>query len=153
MLDELLAVDRTIFEYWGHAASYLPMQDYRFYLPRMQSYFNPTGKWERDIYQKVGHMLQHVLERVRAEGPLTSKSFEPPPGEKREGWWDWKPAKVALELLFWRGELMIAERRNFQRVYDLTERVLPDWVDRTVPDDEQLGQFLVRRALTTSIMS
>jgi uncharacterized protein YcaQ len=147
MLDELLAVDRTVFEYWGHAASYLPMKDYRFYLPRMKSYFDPKSKWERERYEKVSHMLQPVLERVRQEGPLTSKAFEPPPGERREGWWDWKPAKIALELLFWRGELMIAERRNFQKVYDLTERVLPAEVDVTVPTDEELGEFLVRRAL------
>jgi uncharacterized protein YcaQ len=92
--------------------------------------------------------LEPVLERIRDEGPLSSKDFEPPPGTKRGTWWDWKPAKVALELLFSRGELMITQRRNFQRVYDLTERVLPADVDVRFPDNAELGRFLVRRALT-----
>jgi len=53
-----------------------------------------------------------------------------------------------LELLFWRGDLMIKERHNFQRVYDLTERVLPEWVDVTMPTGVELGLFLVRKAVT-----
>ena len=55
---------------------------------------------------------------------------------------------MVLELLFWHGELMITERRNFTRVYDLTERVLPDDVDSRMPDNDELGRFLVRRALS-----
>jgi uncharacterized protein YcaQ len=123
------------------------MDDYRYYLPLMQSYFDPKNKWEQDRYARCGHLMQPVLERIRAEGPLTSKDFKPAPGERRGTWWDWKPAKVALELLMWRGDLMVTERRNFQRVYDLTERVLPSGVDKSMPDDQELGSFLVRRAL------
>lgn len=147
MLHELQAADRGVFEYWGHAASYLPMSDYRYYLPKMQSYHNPQGKWEQQLLAKSGHLLEPVLKRVREEGPLTAQDFEPAAGKKRAGWWDWKPAKAALELLFWRGDLMIAERRNFQRVYDLRERVLPQGVDTSMPDEGELGAFLVRRAL------
>jgi uncharacterized protein YcaQ len=148
MLHELQAKDRRVFEYWGHAASYLPMSDYRYYLPRMRGFNDPKNKWEKQRLEKHGHLMDPVLERIRQEGPLTSKDFVPPPGTKRGTWWDWKPAKVALELLFWRGDLMITERRNFQRVYDLTERVLPDDIDTSLPDDDELGQFLVRRALS-----
>jgi len=61
--------------------------------------------------------------------------------------WDWKPAKFALEYLFWRGDLMISERRNFQKVYDLTERVLPEGIDLTVPDEAETARYLVLRAL------
>jgi uncharacterized protein YcaQ len=147
MLYDLQAKDRRIFEYWGHAASYLPMSDYRYYLPRMQAYHDPKGKWEKERLEKYGHWIKPVLKRVLKEGPLSSKDFEPT-GKKGGPWWDWKPAKAALELLFWRGELMITERRNFHRVYDLTERVLPKGVDTCVPDDDELGQFLVRRALS-----
>jgi uncharacterized protein YcaQ len=148
MLHELQAHDRRIFEYWGHAASYLPMSDYRYYLPRMRRFRSPKSKWERQRLEKHGHLMEPVLERIREEGPLTSKDFEPPPGTKRGEWWDWKPSKVALELLFGRGELMVTERRNFQRVYDLTERVLPDDVDTRFPQDDDLGDFFVRRALS-----
>jgi len=147
MLHELQAEDRRIFEYWGHAASYLPISDYRYYRPRMQSFNNPDSKWAKRRLEQCGHLMQPILARIREEGPLSSKDFAAPEGSKRQGWWDWKPAKIALELLFWRGELMISERRNFQRVYDLTERVLPDDVDTRMPDQAELGQFYVRRAL------
>jgi uncharacterized protein YcaQ len=147
MLHELQAEDRRIFEYWGHAASYLPITDYRFYLPRMRGFLEPHQKWEKRRLEKYSHMMKPVLERIRAEGPLGSKDFTPPKDAKRGTWWDWRPAKVALELLFWRGELMITERRKFARIYDLTERVLPNGVDMRMPDEEELGRFLVRRAL------
>ncbi len=148
MLHELQANERTIFEYWGHAASYLPMSDYRYYLPRMRYASDPNEKWEKQRMKKYGHLMKPVFEEIRKNGPMSSRDFEERSGRKRGGWWDWRPTKVALELLFWRGEIMITERRNFQKVYDLTERVLPEWVDTTYPDDEELGRFLVKRALT-----
>ncbi len=147
MLHELQVQDRRVFEYWGHAASYLPMSDFRYYLPRKRSYKDPRSKWENDRLEKYGHLMEPVLDRIRKEGPLASKDFDPPPGTKRGTWWDWKPSKIALEMLFWRGELMITERNNFQKVYDLTERVLPEDVDTRMPEDCELGRFLVRRAL------
>jgi len=148
MLEELQSVDWQIFEYWGHAASYLPMQDYRFYLPRMKSFHDPIGKWEKDRRDKYGHLMQPILERIRNEGPLSSKDFELPEGKKRkEGWWDWHGMKTALELLYWQGDLMVAARNSFHKVYDLTESVLPVGIDTTFPSDEELGRFLVIRAL------
>ena len=148
MLYELLAHDRRVYEYWGHAASYLPMSDFRYTLPLKEKFRRPpTRKWEQERLAKCGHMLEPVMERIREEGPLRSRDFDPPPGERRGTWWDWKPAKTALELLFWRGDLMISERRGFQRVYDLAERVLPADVDTRMPDDNELGRFLIRRAL------
>ncbi|MBN1889629.1 MAG: YcaQ family DNA glycosylase [Thermoflexales bacterium] len=146
MLNELLK-ERRVFEYWGHAASYLPMSDYRYYLPLKRSFQSPSHPWFQRRMEQCGHLMAPVLERIRQEGPLGSKDFTPPPGTPRGTWWNWKPAKIALELLFWRGDLMVAERRNFQRVYDLTERVLPEGVDTRVPDQAELGRFLVRRAL------
>ena len=93
-----------------------------------------------------GRLMKEVLKRIREEGPLGSADFSDPEG-KRGPWWGWKPAKGALEMLFNTGELMISERRNFQRVYDLTERVLPQGIDTTEPDEDELGRFIVRRAL------
>jgi len=148
MLHELQSIDRRVFEYWGHAASYLPISDYRYYLPRMRSHQRPRNKWQRDRFEQHGHLMAPVLERIRAEGPLGSIDFNPPPDAKRGTWWDWKPAKIALEMLFDRGELMITERRNFKRIYDLTERVLPSDIDTRYPNDDELGRFLVRRALS-----
>jgi len=146
MLHDLQAVDRRIFEYWGHAHSYLPMNDYRFYLPRMKAFNDPKDKWVKERFVKFKHLLAPVKERIAKEGPLSSRDFQS--DKPRQGtWWDWGPAKIALELLFWLGELMITERRNFQRIYDLTERVLPPGTDTTYPSDTELGRFLVHRAL------
>jgi uncharacterized protein len=147
MLHELMADDRRIFEYWAHAASYIPMTDYRYYLPLMIRYRTAKIAWAQDLLAKHGHLMSEILDRIRKEGPLSSKDFKPPPGMKRGTWWDWKPAKMVLELLFWQGELMITCRRNFQRVYDLTERVLPQGTDTRIPDTSELAGFFVLRAL------
>ena len=125
MLHELQSRDRRVFEYWGHAASYLPTTDYRYYIPMMRSFADPKSKWVQGRFKKYGHLMKPILERIRKEGALSSRNFETLTDKSRGTWWDWRPSKVALELLFWKGDLMITERRNFQRVYDLTERVLP----------------------------
>jgi len=148
MLNELLSVDRKIFEYWGHAMSYLPMSDYRHYIRQMKRFHDPYSKWEKERLAKYGHLMKPALERIRAEGPLSSKDFESIPVTERKMWENPKPFKVALEMLFWQGEIMVSERRNFQRVFDLTERVLPDDTDTTTPTDDEVGRFLVRRALS-----
>jgi uncharacterized protein YcaQ len=145
MLHELQAQDRRVFEYWAHAASYVHMCDYCYYLPRMRQAFDPYSKWERGRLEQFGHLMEPALERIRQEGPLGSKDFVTgsTQGTPRER----NPSKVALEMLFARGQLMVTERRGFQKIYDLTERVLPADVDTRVPDDDELGQFFVRRAL------
>ncbi len=150
MLHELQARDRRVFEYWGHAHSYLPMCDYRYYLPRMRAFEDPQGKWEKERFEKCGRYMKPVLERVRKEGPLSSRDFGPPKPDNRTSGWGglrWNPTKAALGLLFLRGDLMVTERRGFERVFDLTERVLPNNTDTRFPDNDELGRFLVRRGL------
>ena len=70
-------------------------------------------------------VAEQVLAHIRDNGHARSSAFQKPGGHEG-GWWNWKPAKVALEAYFNTGDLMIARRHNFQRVYDLRERVLPD---------------------------
>jgi uncharacterized protein YcaQ len=147
MLHDLQAVRRGVFEYWAHAMSYLPMADYRFSLPRMLQFRDPDHPWRKWIGSRQKLPLDLVLRRIRAEGPLAAKDFAHPAGRRRGTWWDWKPDKSALELLFWQGELMITERRNFQKVYDLTERVLPPRIDTRVPGTREIAEYVVRRAL------
>jgi len=146
MLHELLAQDRRVFEYWSHAASYIPICDYRYYLPRMHAIAEKTET--RQWLEQNAQLVQDVIERIRREGALGSTDFSAPRGHKRSSWWDWKPAKKALEMLFSTGELMIAERRNFQRIYDLKERVLPTGTDVTEPERSEIAIFAVRRAMT-----
>ncbi len=136
MLDALQQ-DREVFEYWSHAAAYLPIDDYRFYLPMMQGY---AKKYE--VNQKFASQIRA---RLLTEGPLQSRDFESSGGHKSGGWWDWKPAKVALDQLFLGGELMISRRENFQKVYDLTERVLPSHVDQQFPTQPEWGHYFAER--------
>ncbi len=141
-LNELLEKDKTIFEYWSHAASYLPMRDYRFSLPRKKAYSEGKSHW----FDQDKSINQDVLDRIKAEGPLQSKDFE----HKREtaaNWWEWKPAKKALEQLFMEGKLMIARRQGFQKVYDLTERVLPSSVNTSFPDTLEYIEHLIKKAV------
>lgn len=140
MLHNLQSNRREVFEYWFHAAAYLPMDDYRYYLPIMKGYR------ETRVIDKKFRKL--IMARIRGEGPLMSKDFEAPPGHKSGGWWDWKPAKRAMESLFFAGELMIRERKGFQKVYDLAENVLPDHVEQSLPTAQERGHYYVRRMLT-----
>ncbi|MGB7538448.1 MAG: crosslink repair DNA glycosylase YcaQ family protein [Anaerolineales bacterium] len=147
MLHGLQAIDRTVFEYWAHAMAYLPMTDYRYVLYRMKQFQDAEHPWLQYHSGRGGLPLESVLKRIRGEGALTARDFKGPDDRKRGSWWDWAPAKSALELLFWRGELMISERRNFQKVYDLTERVLPPGTDTRIPDERETAEHLIRQAL------
>jgi uncharacterized protein YcaQ len=144
-LHALAYEDRRIFEGWGHAMCYMPMDHYRFLTAsrkwRAQRRANNEG-W----YNRVGSdVVDAVLERIKREGPLGSSDFE---GKKpSKGWWGWKPSKLALESLFGSGELMVTRREGFQRIYDLTERVLPGWVDTTEPTEEERRRFFFTRTL------
>lgn len=136
-IDQLLE-DKQIFEYWSHAASYLPMVDFRYSLPRKHSIAEGNKHWF-DIDKKD---MASVLERIKSEGPLQAKDFKDTRATKT-GWWDWKPAKKALEQLFMVGELMVVKRQGFQKVYDLTERVLPANINTCRPSEEEYFQHLI----------
>ena len=141
-LDRLLE-ERKVFEYWAHAAAWLPMRDFRFSLPQKRA----IASGERDHwYPRNQKLMNEVLRRIRDEGPLMAKDFEHH-GTKKTAEWQSKPAKEALEYLFMQGDLMIPERRNFHKVYDLTERVLPPDCDLVRPGPEEHARFLIRRFL------
>lgn len=137
-----LVEEGQLFEYWTHAASYLPMCDYRFTLPRKLAIARgEQNHW----YRRDFGLMEAVLKRITAEGPLKAKDFE---GDgSRSGDWKSKPAKRALECLFMQGDLMISSRENFHKVYDLTERVLPEGVDTREPDWEEMGRYLIKSYL------
>ena len=131
---------RQLYEGWGHAACILPLEHYRYHrwrtIPDFSAWWNQDGNRE---------LTDQTLERIRAEGGLRVGDFEYQ-GPKRNPWYDWKPSKTALEALFAAGDLMIADRVNFQRVYDIKERVLPDWVDAVPADSEEGRRFCVEQA-------
>lgn len=139
---------RRLFEYWWHAACYLPVEAYRYALPTMRWYQEGGGRRNPAFLDKEGSqdVVEHVLERIHEEGGLRAADFEHDRKE-RGTWWDWKPAKRALEYLYDRGDLMITNRVNFQRVYDLRERVLPDWVDTSEPTAEEAVRYRLESAV------
>ncbi len=137
--DDLAAA--PVFEYWAHAAAYLSWRDFPHTLPRKERIRAQGHDWFRAEQAEAAK----VLERIRAEGPLLARDFEA--AGKTEGWWDWKPAKRALEYLFQAGELMVAARRGFQKVFDLTERVLPPGTATRTPTGDEHARWYAERAL------
>jgi uncharacterized protein YcaQ len=148
--ERLVYQRRAGFEYWGHAASFLPIEHYRLFLPRMER-MRQTGRgWWADSRAKNAHLYQPVLDRVRAEGPLAASAFREPGGTRRGTWWDWAPAKDVLEDLFDQGTVMVHDRVRFERRYDLTERVLPAGLDLSTPAPQESAlklTMLAARAL------
>ncbi|GGZ97052.1 hypothetical protein GCM10008090_01640 [Arenicella chitinivorans] len=144
-LDQLLQ-RRKVFEYWSHAAAYLPIADYRFSLPRKRQFASGQRHW----HPKNDKLTAEVLQRIQSEGPLRSSDLANQAMPKGTGWWDWKPTKVALEQLFMEGELMVSQRVGFQKVYDLTERVLPSNVATDMPTEADYAHHLINRFLTTN---
>jgi len=139
--------DRRGFEYWGHMASWLPMAEYRYFLPRMMRMREVSRGWWLQARTENAALYPEVLERVRAEGPLGAAAFEDPRGG-RGTWWDWKPAKLVLEDLLDQGLLMCSERTaGFARIYDLAERVLPPGLDTTDPGQLAASRHLLLRGL------
>ena len=145
-LDELLA-EGKLFEYWSHAACFLPIEDYSLYRRLMLEGREKTRSWFEAHPQEV----ERVLAQVRERGAVRSAEFERADG-RGGGWWDWKPEKRALEHLFAAGELMISRRDpNFHRVYDLRERVLeralPGWEDALAPTHEEVRRVFALKAV------
>jgi uncharacterized protein YcaQ len=145
-LDELLA-EGELFEYWSHAASFIPIEDYGLYRRFMLEGREKSRAWFSAHPQEVGRVLAHV----REGGPVRSAEFERTDG-RAGGWWEWKPEKRALEHLFAAGELMISRRDpSFHRVYDLRERVLeralPGWDDARAPSYREVQRTLALRAV------
>lgn len=141
MLDKLQGKDRKVFEHWSHAMSYLPMEHYRFSLPLMAR--QKESLHEEGFYKENKRLFADILDRIKKEGALSSKDFEAPENHKSNGWWSWKPAKEALERLFWTGELLVSHRKGFQKFYDLPERIIPKSIDTSMPSKEELFRHKV----------
>jgi uncharacterized protein YcaQ len=144
-LDELLA-ERQLFEYWAHEACFLPIEYFGLMRHRM---LDPDGmgwKFRGDWVAKHRTELDKVIAHLRAQGAARSADFERRAGAVA-GWWEWKPEKRALESLFTMGEVMVARRQSFQRVYDLRERVHPSWSDDMLPSREEAERQLILNAV------
>jgi len=129
LLERLLERERVLFEHWTHDASAIPTVWYPQWKPRFELYRRKVLShpwWRERVGPNPEKAVDHVRERIVHEGPLMTKDFEDErPAGTDKTWWGWKPHKAALEYLWRTGELAIARRINFHKVYDLAERVLP----------------------------
>ena len=142
MINQML-VDGDIFEYWTHAAAFIPIDDFRFSLPYKHAIKNGQVHWYKSPDKKL---MGELLARIRSDGPLRSRDLETK-ANKRSGWWDLKPAKKALEQLYMEGELMVSNREGFQKTYDLTERVLPSHINSQFPNIEEFAMHIIDQQL------
>ena len=141
---------RRLFEYWAHAACIIPLASYRWFMPMMRRRAAGRGTWHRNWVAdpENARFVETLLDRVRTDGPARPADFRT--GKRAPGsWWNWDDAKIALEHLYDIGSLAISNRVNFQRIYDVRERVMPQWVDRSEPTEES-G---LRRLLEISMQS
>ncbi len=128
LLQTLLEQDRRLFENWTHDAAMIPTQWYPYWQPRFtqeRQRMQRSGHWQRRLGPKAQQILARVRHQVQHNGPVMSRDFT---DERKPGggtWWGWGPSKTALEYLWRTGELAVCQRLNFQKAYDLTERVIP----------------------------
>jgi len=143
-LDQTLA-EGDLFEGWAHAACFLPREDYPLHRGLALARGTEDGypvEWVRNNQLSLERVLQHV----RENGETRSVEFERQDGRKG-AWWDWKIEKQALEYWLSRGDLMVRRRENFQRVYDLRDRVMPDWREELAAQPEEAEKALALQAV------
>ncbi|WPP87054.1 winged helix-turn-helix domain-containing protein [Acinetobacter pittii] len=139
-----LVGERQIFEYWYHAASYLPMKDYRYALPTMMSVRNGESRYFNKGDQ---HLMNEILARVRAEGKIRLRDIDKNNKKSLGNWWNTGPGRRAFEQLYMQGDLMICERNGMEKVFDLTERCLPENIDLSMPTLYEYAQYLFNNTL------
>ncbi len=141
LLDRLLYPERRVFEYWAHAASIIPMDEYRYYRPKMLRYAEHMWSGDRAWMEENEATVRRTLDHVRERGPVASADFERQPEARRTAPWTWygsKDSRRALEILWTTGELMVHSRRAGQKVYDPRERILAEAFGAGVPRDDEL---------------
>jgi uncharacterized protein YcaQ len=150
LLDRLTFDRRSGFvEYWAHQASVIPIEDW------------PLWGWRRDYYRnrayttwssKNGAMLDFLRAELAEKGPMTAGQVEHVENRGTGSWWGWSEVKTGLEVLFMRGEVVAAGRRNFERSYDLVERRIPaDLLDREIPEADSVRQLVLASARALGI--
>ena len=147
-LKPLLEQGRALFEHWTHDASILPIALF----PHWQHRFardthrlrDNWRSWFRDGYEAK---FDEILTRIAKDGPVTSTDVGVGEARGKGGWWDWHPSKTALEWLWRTGALSITRRDGFQKVYDLTERVIPDCHRTATPDINETTNWACNSAL------
>jgi uncharacterized protein len=141
-LGELQAEGR-IYEFLTRDLGYIPMNEFRFSILIHNSF---STKWD-SLSQAEINLMRKILERISREGPMAANDFENDRVTKSSGWWDWRPSKIALERLHLTGKLMTTRKKDFHKLYDLTDNVIPVHIDKTKPSKEEFARQLIFRSL------
>lgn len=134
-----LVREQQIFEYWYHAASYLPMRDFRYAIPSMTAIRNGESRY---FSRGDQHLMNEILARVKSEGKIRLRDIDKKNKNNSGGWWNSGPGRRSFEQLFMQGDLMICERNGMEKVYDLTERCIPTGIDLSTPTLAEYAQYL-----------
>src|SRR3954469_6514968 len=138
---------RRLFEYWGHEASLMPVAWHPLLRWRMDRAADDAWGGMRRLMRDHPDVVARVLEHVRERGPVAASALVEERPKRSGPWWDWSDVKRACEWLFWSGQITSARRRNFERLYDMPERVLPrEVVTAATPDVDVAQRELVRVA-------
>lgn len=138
-----LSEEGRIYEYFTSDAGYLPMHEFRFSLPVKQAFKTQ----DKPNTPAVTNLMKQMMDQVERDGAVRVSDFDNDRQEASSGWWDWRPSKVALERLYFNGDLMISRNRTFQKVYDLPINLVPQDTDLTMPTPEEYARFVIRRTL------
>jgi uncharacterized protein YcaQ len=150
-LHQALTIDKTVFEYWTHALSYVPTESLRFYVRDMRQDWQRPNTWFASVSRAD---LRKVLARIRKHGPLTMRDIEDEPVEKDHPWASRKPSKRVLELAFYKGLVTISQRIGMLKTYELTTRHFGwDRLPRAATERETLNYLLDRALRSQGIVS
>jgi uncharacterized protein YcaQ len=150
-LHQALTIDKTVFEYWTHALSYVPTESLRFYVRDMRQDWQRHNTWFAAVSKAD---LRKVLSRIRKHGALTMRDIEDEPVEKDHPWASRKPSKRVLELAFYKGQVTISQRVGMLKTYELTTRHFGwDRLPRAATERETLHYLLDRALQSQGIVS
>ena len=152
MLDDIVwgkSRDRKLFEYCGHEASMIPVEDYPLYRWRMEDAEQGKGTWGRiaRIRHEKPELVTGILDHIERNGPVGSSDLEEK-GASSSQWWGWSKTKTAMEYLFWSGQVMAQKRRSsFERIYDLPHRIIGDAAHDPAPDRLEAQSDLICKGI------
>lgn len=147
-LVDLIETDRAMFENWTHDASVIPVEFFPMWLRAMADkapkIARDWGHWGREGFEE---QAEDVRAEIARRGPCLTREMGKDEARSSGGWWDWNPSKASLEWLWRTGGLCVARREGFQKVYDLTENVIPDAYRTPVPNRAALIDWACNGAL------
>lgn len=153
-LDQLLWRDRALFEYWAHCASIVLTEDYALHHARMRNYPSGEGVWSQRARQWMkdnAKLKRYILSQLKKRGPLLSRDLEEDGLHPKEwvstGWTSGRNVSRMLDFLWLSGQIMVTARQGGQKVWDLAERVLPQWAPREKLPEQEITKRAIEHSL------